>query len=294
MDERQIVIITGMSGAGKTTALKFLEDIGFYCVDNLPPALIPRFVEVCFAEGLGYDRLAMGIDIRGGKLFDDLLPAIESISKDCGQGRKIQMTVLYLDSDDETLHRRYKETRRDHPLAKTGRLMDGISAERDMTLAVRSRADCIIDTSKLLTRELKELISKTFLENQTYSGIIINLLSFGFKYGLPNDADMVLDVRFIPNPFYLPELKYLTGEDKAVRDYVMSFDISKEFLAKTKDLMDILMPHYIAEGKTRLVLCIGCTGGQHRSVTIANYVYAHLMDKGYNAYLSHRDIKEAK
>lgn len=289
MDKKQIVVVTGMSGAGKTTVLKFLEDIGFYCADNLPPALIPRFAEVCFAEGLEYDRLALGIDIRGGKLFEDLLPAIDEtlISG-------VRPVILYLDSDDETLHRRYKESRRDHPLAKSGRLIDGILKERELTGSVRQKAAHRIDTSGMLTRELKTLINDIFLTGLGFSGIIINILSFGFKYGLPRDADMVFDVRFLPNPFYLPELRGLSGNDGPVRDYVMGFDAAVGFLEKAKEMLSLLMPNYINEGKTRLVLCVGCTGGRHRSVTLANLIYDFLHEQGYSAYVTHRDIQEAR
>ncbi|MCL2702899.1 MAG: RNase adapter RapZ [Defluviitaleaceae bacterium] len=289
MDKKQIVVVTGMSGAGKTTVLKFLEDIGFYCADNLPPALIPRFAEVCFDPGLEYDRLALGIDIRGGKLFDDLLPAINAID-----AREVRPIIIYLDSDDETLHRRYKESRRDHPLAKSGRLIDGITQERGLTKSVRERADYTIDTSNMLTRELKELINDIFLTGQGFSGIIVNIISFGFKYGLPRDADMVFDVRFLPNPFYVKELRELTGNDPPVSGYVMGFEAATGFLEKAEEMLALLMPSYISEGKTRLVLCIGCTGGRHRSVTLANRIYDYLRGLGYSAYVTHRDIREAR
>jgi UPF0042 nucleotide-binding protein len=275
-----------MSGAGKTTVLKFLEDIGFYCADNLPPSLLARFVETCFGAEDGNDRLALGIDIRGGKLFGDLLPAIDELRafEDCA------VSVLYLDCGDETLHRRYKETRRSHPLARSGSLMEGILAERKMTRSVREQATYVIDTSSMLARELKAEINSIFLSGKAFAGIIVHVISFGFKHGLPMDADMVLDVRFLPNPFYVEELKFLSGNDPPVRDYVLSFPASRSFIDKTCDILDLLMPHYIIEGKTRLVICVGCTGGKHRSVTLANSLGEYLRSQGYSAYISHRDI----
>jgi UPF0042 nucleotide-binding protein len=275
-----------MSGAGKTTVLKFLEDIGFYCADNLPPSLLARFVDTCFGAGDGNDRLALGIDIRGGKLFGDLLPAIEELRSfpDCA------VYVLYLDCGDETLHRRYKETRRSHPLARSGSLMEGISAERNMTRSVRNQATYVIDTSSMLTRELKAEINNIFLSGKAFAGIIVHMISFGFKHGLPMDADMVLDVRFLPNPFYIDELKPLSGNDPPVRDYVQSFPAARSFIDKTCGLLDVLMPNYIIEGKTRLVICIGCTGGRHRSVALSNILGEYLRGQGYSTYISHRDV----
>lgn len=282
----KLVVVTGMSGAGKTTALKFLEDIGFYCVDNLPPALIPKFAEICLRTGADLDKIALGIDIRGGRLFDDLIPAIDAISgeDDC------ECSVLYLDSDDETLLKRYKETRRTHPLVKSEPLLDGIREERRLTEEIKKRATYILDTSKFLSNDLKSAVNGIFLLGKEFNSLIINIISFGFKYGLPMDADLVFDVRFIPNPFYVPELKALTGKDTPVRDFVMSFDVSKGFLDMTASMIEFLLPHYITEGKNRLIIAVGCTGGRHRSVTFAGEIYSYLNGRGHNVYLSHRDV----
>lgn len=283
---REIVIVTGMSGAGKSTVLKFLEDIGFYCADNLPPALIPRFAEVCFGAGPAYDRLALGIDIRGGGFFDDLSPALGEISRE-----SCAVTILYLDADDETLLRRFKETRRSHPLAGSWRLTDSIREERRLTQSVKDSATYVLDTSGILARELKSEINDIFLAGKAFAGIVVNVVSFGFKYGLPMDADIVFDVRFMPNPFYIPELRPLTGNDPEIREFVLSHTAAALFLDKTASMFDALIPHYLAEGKTRLVICIGCTGGRHRSVTLSDCLYQHIKAQGYSVFLKHRDLE---
>lgn len=283
------VILTGMSGAGKSTVLKFLEDIGFFCVDNLPPSLIPKFIEVC-SKNEDIEQIALGIDIRGGKLFDDLFKCLSEI-----ESEEYKFDILFLDASDEVLLKRFKETRRNHPLAKGERIIAGIIRERDLLKEVKQKANYIIDTSHILSRQLKEKINDIFINEETFSSLMITILSFGFKYGIPNDSDLVFDVRFIPNPFYVSELKHLTGNDIEVRDYVMNCEESRIFLDKLTDMIDFLIPNYIKEGKNQLVISIGCTGGKHRSVTLANELYSSLLKKGHSAIITHRDIdKDAK
>jgi UPF0042 nucleotide-binding protein len=274
-----------MSGAGKSLALKYLEDIGYYCVDNLPTPLINGFISICSEPGSGVEKAAIGVDIRGGNLFKELYPTLDTAKK---QGS--HCVVLFLDCADDVLLKRYKETRRDHPLAIGGRAESGIKAERQMLADIKERADYVIDTTNTLTKQLKERINNTFADAN--HGIIVNILSFGFKYGAPNDSDMVFDVRFIPNPFYNLDLRELTGNDKLVRDFVLSHEISNTFLAKLKDLSDFLLPNFIDEGKSQLVISIGCTGGKHRSVTLSDELNKHLTSKGYKCILTHRDINK--
>lgn len=282
----KFVIVTGMSGAGKTTVLKFLEDIGFFCVDNLPPALITKFSQLCFEQDGSIDKVALGIDIRGGKLFHDLFSSLEELKND-----GYDYEILYLDASDATLIKRYKETRRSHPLSKGGSIETGIGKERSMLMEVRKRATYIIDTSSILTRELREQIYKIFNENDKFDSLIIKVCSFGYKYGIPMDSDLVFDVRFLPNPYYIQELKELTGNDDPVASYVMSFDESKVFLDKLTEMLEFLIPKYISEGKNQLVISVGCTGGKHRSVTLANELYARLM-KNHSVIISHNDIEK--
>ena len=285
----KIVIVTGMSGAGKSTVLKFLEDIDYFCVDNMPPSLIPKFVELCAMQGSEIENIAFGIDIRGGRHFGELLGVLTDIRSE------VDCKVLFMDCSDEVLLKRYKETRRAHPLAKGERIITGIMRERDLLYEVKKRADLIIDTSHLLTRHLRSQLSEIFLENKGFESLVITVLSFGFKYGIPSDADLVFDVRFIPNPFYIPDLKPLTGNDVAVRDYVMEQPESEEFLKKLEDMCNFLIPNYVKEGKNQLVIGIGCTGGKHRSVTLANELYAKLRKIGHSVAIIHRDIdKDAK
>lgn len=285
----KIVIVTGMSGAGKSTVLKFLEDVDYFCVDNMPPSLIPKFVELCAMQGNDIENIAFGIDIRGGRHFGELLGVLTDIRSE------VDCKVLFMDCSDEVLLKRYKETRRAHPLAKGERIITGIMRERDLLYEVKKRADLIIDTSHLLTRHLRSQLSEIFLENKGFESLVITVLSFGFKYGIPSDADLVFDVRFIPNPFYIPELKPLTGNDVAVRDYVMEQPESEEFLKKLEDMCNFLIPNYVKEGKNQLVIGIGCTGGKHRSVTLANELYAKLRKIGHSVAIIHRDIdKDSK
>lgn len=283
----RFVIVTGMSGAGKSTVLKFLEDINFFCVDNLPPALIPKFAELCYEQGGEIDKVAMGIDIRGGKLFSDLFSVLSTL-----QGLGYDYEILFLDAAEKTLIKRYKESRRSHPLSKGGSIAEGIAKERQMLEEVKKKATYIIETSHILTRELKEQINRIFLENQKFESLIITVCSFGFKYGIPVDSDLVFDVRFLPNPFYIQELKELTGNDAPVYDYVMSFEESNIFLDKLTDMLEFLIPQYIKEGKNQLIIGIGCTGGKHRSVTLANALYKKLYEKNHNILLKHNDIEK--
>lgn len=283
----RFVIVTGMSGAGKSTVLKFFEDMSFFCVDNLPPALIPKFAELCFEQDGEIDKVAMGIDIRGGKLFTDLFKTLSSL-KEGGY----DFEILFLDASDTTLIKRYKETRRTHPLSKGGSIEEGIKKEREILQDVKKNATYIIDTSNILVRELKEQINHIFVDNKKFESLIITVGSFGFKYGIPIDSDLVFDVRFLPNPFYIQELKELTGNDAPVYDYVMSFEESNIFLDKLTDMIKFLIPQYIKEGKNQLVISIGCTGGKHRSVTLANALYKNLKEDGHSIILKHSDIEK--
>ena len=281
----KLVIVTGMSGAGKTIALKMLEDMGFYCVDNLPIPLADKFVQLA-AGGRGISQAALGVDIRGGEELGEL----DSVLKDWRE-RGLDFKVLFLDASDEALIKRYKETRRSHPLAGAGRIDQGIAMERERLEFLRRDADYIIDTSRLLTRELRQELEKIFVKNQAFRSMFITVLSFGFKYGIPQDGDLVFDVRFLPNPYYVEELRPLTGEDERIQTYVKQGGTAEEFLAKLYVLVDFLIPNYISEGKNQLVIAVGCTGGKHRSVTIARELYAHLKERDeYGIRLEHRDI----
>lgn len=284
----RFVIVTGMSGAGKSTALKMLEDAGYFCVDNLPIPLIGKFAELAAKPGSEIQRFALGVDIRSGEGLKELESALEEmLVKNC------KYEILYLDASSNVLVKRYKETRRSHPLSGTGRVDKGIEKERIMTAFLKEQADYIIDTSTLLTRELKGELEKIFVNDQDYSNLFITVLSFGFKYGIPADADLVFDVRFLPNPYYIEELKPKTGNDKEIQDYVMGFELAHEFLKKLLDMINFLIPNYIIEGKNQLVIAIGCTGGKHRSVTLANKLYEQLnMHEDYGVKVEHRDIQK--
>ena len=283
----RFVIVTGISGAGKTSVLKFLEDINFYCVDNIPPALLPKFAELCYEQEGEIERVAMGIDIRGGKLFNDLFQVLSEL-----QEKGYEYEILFLDASDEVLIKRYKETRRSHPLSRDGSIQEGIRKERSMLKEVKTKATYIIDTSQTLTRQLKEQINSIFLENKKYENLVITIQSFGFKYGIPTDSDLVFDVRFLPNPFYIQELKEMTGNDEPVSSYVMQFEESQIFLKKLVDMVEFLIPLYIKEGKNNLVISIGCTGGKHRSVTLTNALYAALGQDKHTLLLKHHDIEK--
>lgn len=287
----KFVILTGMSGAGKSAALKMMEDIGFYCVDNLPIPLIEKFVELSNAPVTELQKVAVGIDIRNGSALDelhDILDRLEANGKPC--------EILFLDAEDSVLVKRYKETRRNHPLSGAERVDKGIEQEREKLAFLKKRANYIIDTSQLLTRELKAEITKIFAENQDFKNLFITILSFGFKYGIPADSDLVFDVRFLPNPYYVEGLRYKNGNDKEIQDYVLRFSEAHEFLNKLDDMVSFLIPNYIIEGKNQLVISIGCTGGKHRSVTLANELYKRLSErKEFGLKIEHRDIeKDAK
>ncbi len=286
----RFVVVTGMSGGGKSTALKMLEDMGYYCVDNLPVPLIEKFAELIETPNTELEKVALGLDVRGGMDFAHSEQVLERLRQ---EGYTFE--ILFMDANDATLLKRYKETRRVHPLAteEDFRIESGVRKEREILSSIKKKADYVIDTSKLLTRELKEELDRIFIRNEEFNSLMVNIVSFGFKNGIPADADLVFDVRFLPNPFYIDELKHITGNDRAVQNYVMSFAEAGIFLDKLVDMLKFLLPGYIKEGKYQLVVAIGCTGGQHRSVTLANALYQAMKDKGnYGLSLSHRDIKE--
>ncbi|MGN0279163.1 MAG: RNase adapter RapZ [Lachnospiraceae bacterium] len=284
----RFVIVTGMSGSGKRTAMKMLEDVGFYCVDNLPVPLIEKFVDLIATPNSEINKVALGLDVRADQSFGDAQRILEQL-KETGY----VFEILFLEASDAVLLKRYKETRRLHPLSPEGRVEEGVQKEREILQGIKQKADYVIDTSNLLTRELKEEIDHIFVRNEEYNSLMVNILSFGFKNGIPADADLVFDVRFLPNPFYIDELKHKTGNDKEVQDYVMSFPEAGEFLQKLVDMLDFLIPNYVKEGKHQLVIGIGCTGGKHRSVTLANELYAKMKNHGnYGTKLYHRDIKQ--
>lgn len=283
----KFVILTGMSGAGKSTAIKMMEDIGFYCVDNLPIPLLEKFVELSdLQQNAELQKVAVGIDIRSGQALEELRTVLDRI-----EGNGASYEILFLDADETVLVKRYKETRRSHPLAGGERVDKGIEEERKRLAFLKERADYIIDTSQLLTRELKAELEKIFVQKQDYKNLFITILSFGFKYGIPTDSDLVFDVRFLPNPYYVEGLRSKTGNDKEIQDYVMQFPEAHEFIHKLGDMLEFLIPNYITEGKNQLVISIGCTGGKHRSVTLANELYKMLsVRKEYGLKIEHRDI----
>jgi UPF0042 nucleotide-binding protein len=284
----RFVIVTGLSGAGKTQAIRSLEDLGYFCVDNLPPTLISKFAEACFETGNKITKIALVIDIRGGMFFDDLFESLLYIEE---QGYKYE--ILYLDASDEVLIKRYKESRRKHPLAPDGRTITGINLEKNKLREVKDRAQNIINTSKFTARELREEINRIYgEEGQIESQLLITVVSFGFKYGIPLDSDLVFDVRFLPNPFYIPELKGFSGNDQPIKDYVLGFQETTGFIERLHDMLEFLIPNYLREGKRQLILSIGCTGGRHRSVTIANEIYHKLKEQGHKVNIEHRDIDE--
>ena len=279
----KVYVITGMSGAGKSSAAKHLEDLGFFCVDNLPPSLIPKFVEICMHSSDSIKNVALVTDIRGGVLLNELIPSLDEI-KHMG----ITYKIVFLDASSEVLINRYKESRRAHPLAQHGRILSGLTEEREILDPIKSIATYIIDTSKLSARQFKEEMVKLVSDEVDFTDIVVNLMSFGFKHGVPIDCDLILDVRFAPNPFYIPELKNLTGKDQKVSDYVFSFEETRVFMDKLFSMLEYLLPYYKREGKAQLVVALGCTGGKHRSVAMAERIASGLADR--NVTVTHRDL----
>ena len=282
----RFVVVTGMSGGGKLTAIRFLEDMGYYCVDNLPVRLIDPFTALVTAPGSAVDKVVLGMDVRADESFDNVEQVLVALKE---KGHRFE--ILFMDASDEVLVKRYKETRRAHPVCPTGRVEEGIARERKILEQIKSSADYVIDTSNLLTRSLREELARIFVDDRRYNSLMISIMSFGFKNGIPMDADLVFDVRFLPNPFYVDNLKRLTGNDPPVRDYVMAAPEAGQFMDKLTDMISFLIPGYVKEGKNQLVIAVGCTGGQHRSVTIANALAKRLMGGDYGINLYHRDIK---
>ncbi|MBR1833074.1 MAG: RNase adapter RapZ [Ruminiclostridium sp.] len=283
----QFIIVTGVSGSGKSSAMNVLEDIGYFCIDNMPPQLIPKFAELC-GDNSAIDKVAIVVDIRGGELF---LQFWENVKEMRESGLDVKILFIYADKD--VIRRRYKETRRKHPLYDVagGDLDKAIDEEFEILMPIRANSDYYIDSSLTTTAKFKENMMKMFLENVSKS-MIISCLSFGFKYGVPDEADLVFDVRFLPNPFYIADLKHKTGEEQEVRDYVMDSEISVQFKDKLFDMIEFLVPQYISEGKSQLVIAFGCTGGRHRSVTFAEMTNDFLNKKGYNSHVLHRDSQK--
>ena len=285
----EFVIITGLSGSGKSQTVNVLEDAGFFCIDNMPPQLIPKFAEICRENGT-IDKIALVTDIRGGSLFLNLQEHIEQLRED-----NINARILFVSADHEEIKRRYKETRRKHPLLDIadGDIDKAIEAETDILSPIRQSSDYFIDTTHMNTTNLREAVRNLFVEDVTDT-LLISCVSFGFMFGIPAEADLVFDVRCMPNPYHVPELRNFTGLDQCVQDYVMSFEVSREMRAKLFDMIDFLIPQYITEGKSQLVIAIGCTGGRHRSVTYTEQLYSHLKENGYKARILHRDVSKSK
>ena len=285
MDQFHLIIVTGMSGAGKSQAVKVLEDIGYFCIDNLPPVLIPKFAELCVKGGERVRHVALIADIRGGQFFDAMSQALQELRK---QG--VSYEIVFMEASDKVLINRYKETRRVHPLALHGRISQGIAEERKRLAALREKADFIIDTSSFKTSQLRDILRKRYALNTGRKGLTVTVVSFGFKHGMPIDADIVDDVRFLPNPYYVEEYRHKSGRVPAVRDYVQSFQVTQTFKEKWFDMIDFLLPNYEREGKSQLVIAVGCTGGMHRSVCMAEEMYRHLKETGIDVSIEHRDL----
>lgn len=287
MDDLKFVLITGLSGAGKTETVRILEDLGFFCVDNLPPALIPKFAELCVQSEGKIKHVALVCDIRGRGFFDHLIEVLEDLEE-----TGFSYEILFLEASDEALVRRYKESRRRHPLVPEGTILEGIRQERQRLQELRGRAHRLVDTSSLSPRELRDEIGQWFADNRQQSPMAISVISFGYKHGLPLDADLAVDVRFLPNPYWVESLSRLTGHDKEVRDYVLKWSITQKFLRKYLDLVEFLLPQYVKEGKQELVIAIGCTGGRHRSVVLANYIADFIRQQGFVVNVEHRELQQ--
>lgn len=283
----QFLIITGLSGAGKSTAMKVFEDLGFFCVDNLPPALVPKFAELALTSDGRIRRAALAIDVRGGEFFDDLFTSLDHLEE-----TGVEYQILFLDASDEVLVRRFEETRRKHPLAQAGGILEGIRAERERLQAVKERSDKILDTTALSVHDLRQEIMDTFVRGGREGTLTVGVVSFGYKYGIPLDADLVLDCRFLPNPHYVEALRPLPGDSPEVRRFVLSQPSTQEFMRRLIELMDFLLPQYLDEGKAHLTVAIGCTGGKHRSVVLADDLGAYLEQRGFKVNLRHRDVRK--
>ena len=285
----EFVIVSGLSGAGKSKTVSFLEDMGYYCVDNLPAALIPKFAALCMAGAGRYDRVAVVTDIRGGQTFDGLFAALDEL-----QEMRCGYKILFVEASPESIINRYKETRRSHPLAKNGRsLAEAVAQEVAALEPVRERAEYILDTTALSTAKLRGEVMRLFGTDGKDIPMSISVLSFGFKYGIPIEADLVFDVRFLPNPYYIEELRDQTGLDEGVRSFVFGYQQTRDFMKRLDELIAFLLPHYVEEGKTALVIAIGCTGGRHRSVAVACALAEFIRQKGYQATENHRDMTRA-
>lgn len=282
----EFLLITGMSGAGKSQAMKVMEDMNYYCMDNLPPALLSKFAELCYESKKSIRKVAVVVDLRSGEFFDDLFKGLKGL-----ENKGISYRILFLDAADNVLIKRYKELRRPHPLNPEGSIIEGIKEERELLNEVKRKADNIIDTSNFTLGMLKEEMTNIYLEGNKSRNISISINSFGFKHGTLLDGDLIFDVRFIPNPYYIPELREYTGLDPNVRDYVFSWEQTNEFVSKLIDMLEFLIPHYTREGKTQLIVGIGCTGGVHRSVAISNRIGEILKQNGHRALVSHRDSR---
>ncbi|HBC75114.1 MAG TPA: RNase adapter RapZ [Candidatus Wallbacteria bacterium] len=284
-DNIQFVIVTGLSGAGRTSISHAFEDLNFFVVDNMPPELIPKFGEICIKSQKKINRVLLVLDIRGGFTPDELFGALNELTK-----MNIFYRIIFLDASDQVLVKRFSETRRKHPLGDKLILKDAIEMERSLLAPIREKATFIINTSKLTVSRLKEMVAKTFADIKQNSNLIVNLVSFGYKHGIPDDADIILDLRFLPNPFYEPDLKQLTGLDKKISDYILGHQIAVTFKEKLFDFIDFLLPEYVREGKSKIEIALGCTGGQHRSVLFCELLNAHLAAKNYTVIIKHREI----